>query len=225
MQLEQQPDGLTPAPRRSDESLGLTMIQGDRMRRPIDLRRTLMVSAFAGSVLVRLAGSSRAWALLTIPVPSSARARPDLGLAMGLVHQVADGDSFSLTLPDGRRIAVRILGIDAPEHGQEFAEASRQFLRNLIEGRWVDINTVKVDPYGRAVAKVSIEGRDVGLMLLQAGLAWHFKRYESDQTRDDRESYARAEQDARRHSFGLWSDARPTPPWDFRDQQRHRPAS
>lgn len=157
---------------------------------------------------------------LASATPLAARDRPDRGPASGVVHQVSDGDSFLLTLVDGRRISVRILGIDAPELGQPFADIARQYLKNLIEGRIVSITTLKVDPFGRAVAAVMHDGRDVGLMLVQAGLAWHFKRFEAEQSRADRQTYARAEQVARQDEVGLWVDREPLPPWDYRDRQR-----
>jgi endonuclease YncB( thermonuclease family) len=150
----------------------------------------------------------------------AARDRPDRGPANGIVHHVADGDSLSLTLTDGRRIAVRILGIDAPELGQPFADIARQYLKNLIEGRIVNITTLKIDPFGRAVASVMHDGQDVGLTLIQAGLAWHFKRFEAEQSRTDRQAYAAAERGARQASVGLWTDRDPVPPWDYRDRQR-----
>ena len=150
----------------------------------------------------------------------TARDRPDRGPSNGIVHHVADGDSFSLTLADGRRISVRILGIDAPELGQPFADIARQYLKNLIEGRIVNITTLKIDPFGRAVASVTHDGRDVGLMLVQAGLAWHFKRFEAEQSRADRQAYASAERGARQDAVGLWADRDPLAPWDYRDRQR-----
>jgi len=150
----------------------------------------------------------------------AARDRPDRGPANGIVHHVADGDSFSLTLADGRRISVRILGIDAPEMGQPFADIARQYLRNLIEGQIVNITTLKIDPFGRAVASVMHDGQDIGLMLVQAGLAWHFKRFEAEQSRADRQAYASAERGARQDAVGLWADRDPLAPWDYRDRQR-----
>ena len=50
-------------------------------------------------------------------------------------------------------------------------------------------------------------------------MAWHYKKYQKEQTVDDRSIYARAEEQARGGKLGLWKDAEPTPPWDWRKQK------
>jgi micrococcal nuclease len=46
--------------------------------------------------------------------------------------------------------------------------------------------------------------------LVGEGFAWHFKRYSNDKT------LAEAEIEARNAKRGLWQDAHPTPPWEYR---------
>jgi hypothetical protein len=58
--------------------------------------------------------------------------------------------------------------------------------------------------------------RDINLKQIQAGLAWHYKAYERDQSPADREHYAAAEESARKADVGLWVDRSPMPPWDCR---------
>ena len=58
--------------------------------------------------------------------------------------------------------------------------------------------------------------RDVALEQLNAGLAWHFKRYAAEQPLDERREYMRTEEDARHRREGLWQQAEPVPPWRFR---------
>jgi endonuclease YncB( thermonuclease family) len=67
-----------------------------------------------------------------------------------------------------------------------------------------------------------LNGQDVGLILVRAGLAWHFKRFESEQSRDDRLAYAQAERVARQDAIGLWADQTPQAPWEYRDRQRQQ---
>lgn len=58
----------------------------------------------------------------------------------------------------------------------------------------------------------SQDGTDVCLAQIQAGLAWHFKRYELQQTPDERAAYAAAEviaKAARRGLCGVVSHQRP----------------
>jgi endonuclease YncB( thermonuclease family) len=61
---------------------------------------------------------------------------------------------------------------------------------------------------------------DVGLSLINAGLAWHYRAYEREQSRSDREQYRLAEDGARTRKDGLWTDAVHTPPWDWRRARR-----
>ena len=60
------------------------------------------------------------------------------------------------------------------------------------------------------------DGKDVNLEQIKAGLAWHYKRYDKDQQLADRRLYAEAQKAASLKGIGLWSDAAPVAPWDFR---------
>jgi endonuclease YncB( thermonuclease family) len=51
-------------------------------------------------------------------------------------------------------------------------------------------------------------------------MAWHYKKYASEQPKTDREIYAQAEQLAKSQGIGLWRDKNPMPPWDFRQQTK-----
>ena len=83
----------------------------------------------------------------------------------------------------------------------------------------VTIEWSKHDRYGRIVGKVLLNGRDVCLDQVTAGMAWHYKFYQDDQTPEDRQLYAAAEIAARAGKVGLWIDPNPVPPWDFRRQR------
>jgi endonuclease YncB( thermonuclease family) len=134
--------------------------------------------------------------------------------------RVQDGDSFVARLGDGRRITIRLSGIDAPEQSQPFASVSHRHLLELIEGRDLQLRVAKHDQYGRAVAQVFVMQADgpvdAGLAQLQAGLAWYYRRYRDDLPAAAREPYAAAEEAARRARRGLWQAAGPQPPWEYR---------
>jgi len=78
----------------------------------------------------------------------------------------------------------------------------------------------KVDRYGRSIGKVMIDGRDANLAMVSAGLAWHYKEYQAEQSASDRRLYSRAEDDARAGRLGLWRDAEPIAPWEWRRGER-----
>jgi micrococcal nuclease len=74
----------------------------------------------------------------------------------------------------------------------------------------VTISPRDVDRYGRTVARVFVDDRDVSLELVEAGFAWHYKRYSSDLI------LAQAEIEARNAKAGLWADPHAIAPWAFR---------
>jgi endonuclease YncB( thermonuclease family) len=143
----------------------------------------------------------------------------------GAALDVQDGDSFVLRADDGSRVRVRVNGIDAPERRQPYADVSRRHLGELLRGRRIRLEPVKRDVFERTVARVVVvDGdppeRDAGLAQIEAGLAWHFKRYRADQPADAFLRYAQAERDAQVRGLGLWRDPSPEPPWDFRSRMR-----
>lgn len=87
-----------------------------------------------------------------------------------MVLNVYDGDTF--TLATGEKI--RILGIDCPEmNGPNTirAHVARDRLRELISGKRVEIWRKGRDKYGRTLAWVLVDGKNVADTLLQEGLA------------------------------------------------------
>lgn len=148
-------------------------------------------------------------ALMCVPVHA--------GDLAGHVVAVPDGDTVTVRTSDGRRHRVRLDGIDAPERTQPYSQISRRNLVALIGDGPVTVESSKVDRHGRAVGIVrNAAGQDVGLAQVKAGVAWHFARYELEQTPDDRAAYAAAEVLARAARIGLWRQDFPLPPWEFR---------
>lgn len=160
-------------------------------------------------------------ALAAQPTTASGQASP-LRTLEGRVVGVADGDTITVLGADNRQARVRLQGIDAPESGQAFGQVSQRNLSDIIFDRQVVVEYEKTDRYGRTLGKVLAGGRDVNLEQVRAGLAWHYKYYQDEQSPDDRRLYADAEQEARRAKRGLWADPHPVPPWDFRRGKRGR---
>lgn len=128
----------------------------------------------------------------------------------GKVVAVADGDT--LTVRSGQSaLKVRLHGVDAPEKDQASGEAARRFTAALVLDKEVRVEVVTRDKYGRSVGTVHLGTRCLNDELVKAGLAWWYRQYAP---RDRK--LAVLEEEARRARRGLWADASPTPPWDFR---------
>jgi endonuclease YncB( thermonuclease family) len=136
----------------------------------------------------------------------------------GTVVGVSDGDTITVLDSDRKQHKVRLSGIDAPERHQGFAERSKQNLASLAMKKQATLDCYKTDQYKRKVCRVQVEGRDVALAQVRAGLAWHYKRFENEQTATERAAYTRAEDDARASRLGLWQSDNPVPPWEFRQR-------
>jgi endonuclease YncB( thermonuclease family) len=116
---------------------------------------------------------------------------------------------------DQGRYRVRLAGIDTPEKRQPFGRVAKDHLSSLVNGQTVTVNYYKRDHYGRIVDKVLTSGTDASLRQVEAGLAWHYKRYEQEQSDWDRAAYARAEGASPRGETGLWRDPEPVSPWEL----------
>jgi micrococcal nuclease len=128
----------------------------------------------------------------------------------GRVVGITDGDTVRV-MRDGAAVKIRLHGIDAPESQQAFGSRSKQFLSAAIAGKTVTVVEHDTDRYGRIVGEIICDGANVNHASVDAGMAWWYRKYApNDSALDAAEKRAKS---ARR---GLWSDADPTPPWDYR---------
>jgi endonuclease YncB( thermonuclease family)/methylphosphotriester-DNA--protein-cysteine methyltransferase len=134
----------------------------------------------------------------------------------GKVINVHDGDTVTVLDQRNRKYNIRLQGIDAPELKQAFGSVSQQNLSRLVLGKQVSIYWTKVDKYRRTVGTIMLDGNDMNIEQVKAGMAWHFKKYEDEQEPRDRVTYAAAERAARTAKLGLWENPSPTAPGDWR---------
>lgn len=142
---------------------------------------------------------------------------------VGRVVRVGDGDTITVLDNTNTQHKVRLAGIDSPEKAQAFGNAAKQNLSRWVFSQTVTIDTNKADRYQREVGKVMLNGVDINLEQVKAGLAWHYKKYEREQSAMDRHVYAGAEDTARAKRVGLWAEPTPVPPWEFRHNKNSRP--
>lgn len=137
----------------------------------------------------------------------------------GTVRAVYDGDTVLLSSRGGDRHKTRLYGIDAPETakpdspGQPFGEAARRALSSKVIGKRVSAEVVDIDQYRRPVAVIRYAGRDINREMVAEGMAWAYRQFLGGPYASE---YIGAEERARAGRAGLWRDANPRPPWEFR---------
>lgn len=139
---------------------------------------------------------------------------------VGRVVGVSDGDTVTVLDAQKKQHRIRLVGIDAPESKQAFGQKSKDLLAQWVHGQEVRIEHTKTDRYNRILGKIWIEERDINLAMIESGMAWYYKQFSRDLSPSDRALYEKAEARARQQRLGLWADAQPQAPWDFRRQQR-----
>lgn len=137
------------------------------------------------------------------------------GTLTGYVVEITDGDTIVVLDANRQQHKIRLAGIDAPESYQAFGSRSTESVANLSFKKAVSVEWIKKDR-GRLIGKVLINGVDINLEQVRAGMAWWYVKYAKEQSPADRRLYDQAEWQARAQRVGLWRDVNPIPPWEFR---------
>jgi endonuclease YncB( thermonuclease family) len=123
--------------------------------------------------------------LLTTPAQGAEKTYGTVRVAQ--VTSIYDGDTFRVSIPAwpaviGQRVPVRIYGIDTPELRdkrawvREQARRAKQFsVQYLRSAQRIELREIRRDKYFRLLAEVWVDGKNLGDLLVQAGLA---KRYD-----------------------------------------------
>jgi len=160
---------------------------------------SLMAAGFHGATAIATA--------ILLPAVNAQAAK----LFTGVVTHVSDGDTLWV-LPDsgGAPRKLRLDGIDAPEICQQGGLASRRALEKAVLHRPVQVQVRRRDDFDREIARVFIDGQDLGAQLVGEGQAWSYR------WRRDAGPYAAEETRAREARRGLFATADPVRPRDFR---------
>jgi micrococcal nuclease len=127
---------------------------------------------------------------------------------------VHDGDTVTCLDENNQQQKIRLAEIDAPEIGQDYGKAAREALAGMVFGKTVEVIDDGRDRYGRWIGHLVVDGTDVNRQMVATGNAWHYAAYSSDQ------SLAAVQSQAQSQRIGLWSQPDPTPPWEFRKNQK-----
>lgn len=157
------------------------------------------------------------FALLSLLISPSAYA--STSTFTGKVINVADGDTITILTQNDEKIKIRLAGIDCPESFQVHGEKAKQYLTSMVDGKRVRIEPETVDQYGRTVGMVLVNGANINEQIVSNGHGWVFRKY---CTADYCKDWLKSEEKARKAGAGLWQDANPKPPWEWRAAQRSR---
>lgn len=132
---------------------------------------------------------------------------PLAAAAVELPVRVIDGDTLDLG-----EAPLRLFGIDAPERDQTCDRNGQSWQCGLWSAR-VLADALAAGPlacverdrdrYGRSVATCTVNGRDLGALMVRAGAATAYRRY------SDR--YVRDEAEAKASGRGIWAGRMVTP--------------
>ena len=162
-----------------------------------------------------------ALAVFDTPFYAEAKAPP----FTAIVVRFADADTFVARRSDGSEVKVRLHIVDAPELAHNARERDQPFGREAlayVNRYWLNdavVVTPRSESYGRIVADVGRPGRDAFSLqysLVRLGYAWCDPRFKPTK------SLVESQEKAKAGRNGVWSEAEPMPPWEWRKIERER---
>ena len=111
-------------------------------------------------------------ALIIIATSLATPAHAEPTILTGTVTHVRDGDTIEVG-----KVPIRLNGVSAPELKEPLGPQSKQFMRNLVNGKHVRCELTGAKTYDRFVGTCYIDGEDIGIAVIAAGLALDCPRY------------------------------------------------
>lgn len=133
----------------------------------------------------------------------------------GTIDSVIDGDLITIT-SKGKEVEIRLFGIDAPEKTQAFGQSAKNFTGAMASGKEIRVEPISKDQYGKTVAMVFVNGINLNEQIISQGFGWVYRQYCKESFCTD---WLKLESNAKASQKGLWADANPTPPWEYRQKQ------
>ncbi len=118
------------------------------------------------------------------------------------VKRVIDGDTIELV--NGQ--IVRLVGVNAPDNGQPFDDEATDYVKKLTEGKKVKLeyDAYKSDRFGRILAYVIIDSKNLSVELVKKGLA-KVVLYEKRKPLIYQQQLLEGELEAKNKKLGIWS--------------------
>ena len=103
---------------------------------------------------------------LLLATETASIAHADPTTLTGIVTHVRDGDTIEVG-----KVPIRLDGVSAPELKEPLGPRSKQFMRDLVDGKSVRCELNGKKTYDRFVGVCYLEGKDIGAAVIKAGLA------------------------------------------------------
>ena len=134
--------------------------------------------------------------------------------------KVSDGDTLNVQKVEngkftGEVIKIRMFGIDAPEKTQDYGSESKQALEKMVNGKTLEIEEKNRDRYGRTVAVVYVNGKNVNEEMVKNGNAWWYQEYDKKDTK--MQAY---QENAKKNKLGLFGKKEYVEPWNYRKEKK-----
>jgi endonuclease YncB( thermonuclease family) len=183
---------------------------------------SLSLSSLSSRRLVATRTVSAVPALLVClaAAPGVAAARPPPAATLeGLITQVGDGNTVTLTPERSGPVLVRLRDIDAPGLCQPWGEEARRALSEWALNRPATVRIGAREGPGRVVGLVLVEGANLNQRMVEEGHAWSIR------TRWDQGPMVREERMAHSLGRGLHGVSGSMMPRDFRRAHGACPAA
>jgi micrococcal nuclease len=136
----------------------------------------------------------------------------------GRVLRIVDSDTIAVIYAPKKgspnQFRVRLAGIDAPKNDQAFGDKAKDAIAEklLPKGRLakeVKVEWKSKDKYERLLGIVYLDNKNLNKEMVETGIAWNLDTTDA--------SLVKAEKEAKDGKKGLWIDAAPIPPSEFRN--------
>jgi len=125
------------------------------------------------------------------------------------ITKVYDGDTVKAEGHD-ITVKIRLVGIDAPEiakgkrkPGQPYSQKAKKYFAGMVLNKVVDVKGYGLGPYNRILEVISLDGKNVNLEMVKAGLAEVYRG--KAPYRFPHLPYWQAEKEAKDDKRGMWS--------------------
>ncbi len=141
------------------------------------------------------------------------------------IAAINDGDTLTVIDFSQKRHIIQMDGVDAPELGQPYGEASKKHLERRLFKKNVVIMWNRTTKEGAKLGKVLLNNGDVNQLQIRTGSAWASGEITVNYSGNDKARYAAAQAVAKEKGLGLWRTANPVAPWDWRQQNQAKTAA